>query len=49
VRVKVAMDLAQRIPASGGGWAGATAGAAATAGASGSAAGPEIAAARRVG
>jgi hypothetical protein len=44
VRVKVAMDLAQRVPAIGGGWAGAAA-----AGASGSAAGPEIAVARRVG
>ena len=48
MRVKVATDLAQRVPASGGGWAGAGAGAAAAA-ASGSAAGPEIAAARRVG
>jgi len=44
--MKVAMDLAQRVPAIGGGWAG---GAAAASGASGSAAGPEIAAARRVG
>ena len=42
MRVKVAMDLAQRVPAIGGGWAGA-------AGASGSAAGPEIAVARRAG
>jgi hypothetical protein len=40
------MDLAQRVPAIGGGWAGA---AAAAAGASGSAAGPEIAVARRAG
>ena len=45
MRMKVAMDLAQRVPAIGGGWAGA----AAAAGASGSAAGPEIAVARRVG
>jgi hypothetical protein len=42
VRVKVAMDLAQRVPAIGGGWADAAAGA------SGGAAGPNIAAARRV-
>jgi hypothetical protein len=45
VRVKVAIDLAQRVPAVGGGWAGA----AAAAGASGSAEGTYIAAARRVG
>jgi hypothetical protein len=44
VRVKVAMDLAQRVPAIGGGWVGAAA-----AGASGIVAGAEIAAARRVG
>jgi len=43
--VKVAMDLAQRVPAIGGGWVGA----AAAAGASGRAAGAEIVAARRVG
>jgi hypothetical protein len=45
VRVKVAMDIAQSVQASGGGWAATDA----ATGASGSTAGPEIAAARRVG
>jgi hypothetical protein len=45
VRVKVAIDLAQRVPAIGGAWVGA----AAAAGASGSAVGAEIVAARSVG
>lgn len=46
MRVKVAMDLAHRVPARGGGCWGA---AAAAADASVSAVGPEITAARRVG